>query len=211
MQSRFTRTVAVAAAMSALALGAAACGSDDDNSSSAGASGGTSTSSTFGGSSPMSRRSGMSGRQTTTVAFDWRRGWITTASVSRAPEAYGPDRPGESGHDDEQPRTHPGGMERQAGRPRSPHRVVLRLLAATGPALGARRRGAHLLVQRPARAHPHAAPALDPRGRLRPGARLALARCRRRAGRVGALEHGSGGDLHGSRGAGSTSRRRSPA
>lgn len=45
MQSRFTRTVAVAAAMSALALGAAACGSDDDNSSSAGASGGTSTSS----------------------------------------------------------------------------------------------------------------------------------------------------------------------
>jgi D-xylose transport system substrate-binding protein len=45
MQSRFTRTVAVAAAMSALALGAAACGSDDDNSSNAGASGGTSTSS----------------------------------------------------------------------------------------------------------------------------------------------------------------------
>jgi D-xylose transport system substrate-binding protein len=38
MQSRFTRTVAVAAALSALALGAAACGSDDDNSSSAGAS-----------------------------------------------------------------------------------------------------------------------------------------------------------------------------
>jgi len=45
MQSRFSRTVAVAAAMSALALGAAACGSDDDNSSSAGASGGASTSS----------------------------------------------------------------------------------------------------------------------------------------------------------------------
>jgi D-xylose transport system substrate-binding protein len=44
MQSRFSRTVAVAAAMSALALGAAACGSDDDNSSSAGASGGASTS-----------------------------------------------------------------------------------------------------------------------------------------------------------------------
>lgn len=43
MQSRFSRTVAVAAAMSALALGAAACGSDDDNSSSAGASGGAST------------------------------------------------------------------------------------------------------------------------------------------------------------------------
>jgi D-xylose transport system substrate-binding protein len=33
MQSRFTRTVAVAAALSALALGTAACGSDDDNSS----------------------------------------------------------------------------------------------------------------------------------------------------------------------------------
>jgi D-xylose transport system substrate-binding protein len=43
MQSRFTRTVAVAAAMSALALGAAACGSDDDSSSSAsGNSGGSS-------------------------------------------------------------------------------------------------------------------------------------------------------------------------
>jgi D-xylose transport system substrate-binding protein len=41
-QRRFTRTVAVAAALSALALGAAACGSDDNNSS-AGASGGSST------------------------------------------------------------------------------------------------------------------------------------------------------------------------
>lgn len=42
MQSRFTRTVAVAAALSALALGAAACGSDDDNSSSASGSSGSS-------------------------------------------------------------------------------------------------------------------------------------------------------------------------
>jgi D-xylose transport system substrate-binding protein len=42
MQSRFTRTVAVAAALSALALGAAACGSDDDNSSASGSSGGDS-------------------------------------------------------------------------------------------------------------------------------------------------------------------------
>jgi D-xylose transport system substrate-binding protein len=42
MQSRFTRTVALAAALSALALGAAACGSDDDNSSSATGSSGSS-------------------------------------------------------------------------------------------------------------------------------------------------------------------------
>lgn len=45
MQSRFTRTVTVAVALCALALGAAACGSDDDNSSSAsGSSGGSSAS-----------------------------------------------------------------------------------------------------------------------------------------------------------------------
>lgn len=42
MQSRLTRVVTVAAALSALAFGAAACGSDDDNSSAAG-SGGSST------------------------------------------------------------------------------------------------------------------------------------------------------------------------
>ena len=41
MQSRFTRTVALAATLSTLALGAAACGSDDDSSSSSAASGGS--------------------------------------------------------------------------------------------------------------------------------------------------------------------------